>query len=122
MARILVVDDEKEVLDSFRRALQNSGYDVVIAKSPEVAIQRMTSAETGEFDLAVIDIFLGGQTSGFQVARRMSECHPAAGILMVSGLLVDRAPRHRLPTGRVAFLKKPLELDRLVRTAERLRP
>lgn len=119
LSRILIVDDDEAILDSFRRAFRKHGYQVVVARSSEVALKRMSAAHDGAFCLAVLDIFLGGQTSGFQLARRMSELHPDAGILVVSGLLGDEPPEHDLNTDRMTFLKKPVALDLLLHVASR---
>lgn len=120
MKRVLLVDDDESILASFGRALRREGFEVVEAKSSAVALDRLSGGEAAPFHLAVVDLFLGGQTSGFQVARRVSELHPDAGILIVSGFLGSDPPRHGIPASRLEFLQKPVAPGELVRVARRL--
>jgi two-component system KDP operon response regulator KdpE len=55
--RILVVDDDAEILRLIRRVLQIEGFDVATAESGEAALQEM---ERQEFDLLVLDLMLPG--------------------------------------------------------------
>lgn len=118
--RVLLVDDDAAVLKAFRKALRKAGYEVMATKSSDVAMARLSTADPGDIDLAVIDIFLGGQTSGFQLARRVADLQPDAGIVVISGLLGEEVPRHSLPRSRLEFLKKPVDVEELIRTARRL--
>lgn len=117
---VLLVDDDEDVLAAFETMLLEDGFRVVTARSGDLALERLEAADPGAFDLAVIDIFLGGQTSGFQLARRTAELQPDAGLLIVSGFLADEVPRHHIRARRVDFLSKPVERQRLLDAARRL--
>ena len=50
--RILVADDQVDILDALRLLLSDEGYEVTVARSPGEAIERLEGAE---FDLAILD-------------------------------------------------------------------
>ena len=53
--RILVIDDDKSILRAFTRIRQKSGYEVDAAETGKEAIEK---AETGRYDLALVDVRL----------------------------------------------------------------
>ncbi|MEO5896288.1 MAG: response regulator [Vicinamibacterales bacterium] len=51
--RILVADDQVDILDAFRLLLSDEGYEVVAARSPGEALERL---EGQDFDVAILDL------------------------------------------------------------------
>ena len=82
MKRILIVDDEKEILDFFKRFLTKIGYDPEITDSWEVALEKF-HAET--YDLVILDVHMPGR-DGFQIAKEMRMAKSEQKILVVTGL------------------------------------
>lgn len=80
MNRILLVDDEQNVLNALRRELQDK-YDVETFASPQEALAR--SRET-EFDLVITD-YLMPDMNGVQFLKQFGEIQPDAARLMLSG-------------------------------------
>lgn len=80
MNRILLVDDEQNVLNALRRELQDK-YDVETFASPQEALVR--SRET-EFDLVITD-YLMPDMNGVQFLKQFGEIQPDAARLMLSG-------------------------------------
>jgi len=66
--RILVVDDEQDLLDILEFNFRTEGYEVETAQSAEEALGK----DVSRFDLLMLDVMLGGM-SGFQMARRLKE-------------------------------------------------
>ena len=64
--RILVVDDEEDILELVRFHLAREGYQVTLAASGEEALKK---AERETFELIVLDLMLPGM-DGFEVAKR----------------------------------------------------
>ena len=60
--RILIADDQQDVIDALRLLLLDEGYEVVPARSPGEALDRL---EAADFDLAVLDLnYTRDTTSG----------------------------------------------------------
>lgn len=67
-ARILVVDDEQDLLEILKFNLETEGYEVVTATSAEEALQ----LDIASFDLLLLDVMMGGM-SGFAMARQLKD-------------------------------------------------
>ena len=67
-ARILVVDDEQDLLEILKFNLETEGYEVVTASSAEDALQ----LDIASFDLLLLDVMMGGM-SGFAMARQLKD-------------------------------------------------
>ena len=89
-ARILVVDDEPQILRSLRTTLASHGYDVQTAATGEEAL----AAVDGRLpDLVVLDLVLPG-LSGLEVCRRL-RARASLPILVLSARGDERARRRR---------------------------
>lgn len=67
-ARILVVDDEHDLLEILKFNLETEGYEVMTATSAEDALQ----LDIASFDLMLLDVMMGGM-SGFAMARQLKD-------------------------------------------------
>lgn len=67
-ARILVVDDEQDLLEILKFNLETEGYEVMTATSAEDALQ----LDIASFDLMLLDVMMGGM-SGFAMARQLKD-------------------------------------------------
>ena len=67
-ARILVVDDEQDLLEILKFNLETESYEVVTAPSAEDALQ----LDIASFDLMLLDLMMGGM-SGFAMARQLKD-------------------------------------------------
>ena len=67
-ARILVVDDEQDLLEILKFNLETEGYEVVTATSAEDALL----LDITSFDLMLLDVMMGGM-SGFAMARQLKD-------------------------------------------------
>ena len=66
--RILVVDDEQDLLEILKLNLETEGYEVATASSAEEALQM----DIASFDLLLLDVMMGGM-SGFAMARKLKD-------------------------------------------------
>src|SRR5512142_3329792 len=78
MARILIVEDQKKLLQSLQRGLQEEGYEVVTAATGEDGYYRAT---TEPFDAIILDLMLPGR-SGLEVLRDL-RAHGVAKPLLI---------------------------------------
>ncbi|MCD6116445.1 response regulator [bacterium] len=84
MKRILIVDDEKVVLDVLERILARLGYSTVVAHSGDTALE-LYAKEKNFFDLVLLDVLMPGK-NGFQIAEEMRRLKPDQRIVLVTGM------------------------------------
>jgi two-component system response regulator MprA len=107
---ILVVDDDRRLAASIRRALAYEGYRVATAEDGPSALR---SARDGLPDLVVLDVMLPG-LDGVEVCRRLRADTAALPILMLTARdsIGDRVAG--LDSGADDYLVKPFAYDELV--------
>lgn len=76
--RILVVDDEQDLLEILKFNLETEGYEVSTACSAEEAL----TINVGTFDLLLLDVMMGGM-SGFAMAKRLKTDPATANIPII---------------------------------------
>lgn len=76
--RILVVDDEQDLLEILKFNLETEGYEVSTACSAEEAL----TLNVGTFDLLLLDVMIGGM-SGFAMAKRLKTDPATANIPII---------------------------------------
>lgn len=79
---ILCVDDEELPLTLRRLVLEKQGYEVIPARSADVAAKLI---ETRIPDLVLTDLLMPGG-SGSELARRVKQAHPALPVVLISGV------------------------------------
>ena len=111
MARVLVVDDEPDVLLLCRLNLEQRGHQVLEAPNGDEALDL---AREGGLDLVVLDLMLPG-IDGYQVLQALRADDRTSGIpvlvLTAKSLQADRERSRQL--GAAAFLTKPFLPDEL---------
>lgn len=108
--RVLVVDDEPEVLELLVEALAGDGHDVTAVGDGLAALDRLAA---GSFDVIVTDLVMPG-LSGLDVAESAKRTRPGTGVILVTAW-GDTARRARVGPCPIDFmLTKPIELDQLL--------
>lgn len=121
MAKVLLVDDDVDVVAANKAALEARGHQVTCAHSAKAA--RETIAKQA-FDVAVLDVMMESLDAGFNLARELNAARPRMPLLMLSG--VEKATglgfsfaedESWLPVAK--FLDKPVAPDALADAVER---
>jgi two-component system response regulator MprA len=109
--KILVVDDERAVRDSLRRALELQGYEVELASDGAEALERL--AENGQPDAIVLDILMPG-IDGLAVRRQLRRRGNSVPVLMLTArdAVGDRV--EGLEAGADDYVIKPFALEELL--------
>jgi len=109
--KILVVDDERAVRDSLRRALELQGYEVELASDGAEALARL--AENGQPDAVVLDILMPG-IDGLDVCRQLRRRGNSVPVLMLTArdAVGDRV--EGLDAGADDYVVKPFALEELL--------
>jgi two-component system, OmpR family, response regulator MprA len=109
--KILVVDDERAVRDSLRRALELQGYEVDLADNGAEALARLEP--NGQVDAVLLDILMPGM-DGLEVCRRIRRSGNEVPVLMLTArdAVDDRVAG--LDAGADDYVVKPFALDELL--------
>jgi len=108
--RVLVVDDDPDVLEAAGLALEHLGQQVDLAGSGVGAVARVRAGE--RYDLILCDLGMP-ELDGWQVAREIDELTPGTRLYLVSGWAREVAAEEAAQAGVSGMLAKPLSLDTL---------
>jgi two-component system, OmpR family, response regulator MprA len=113
--KILVVDDERAVRESLRRALELEGYDVDLAEHGEEALERLGGAADAdaETDAVILDVLMPG-IDGLEVCRRLRAEHNGVPVLMLTARAEVDSRVAGLDAGADDYLPKPFALAELL--------
>ncbi len=109
-ARILIVDDEPNVVSSFASLLADEGLETASAGSAEEA-ERLCVAS--DFDLVLLDLQLPGR-SGLDFLQSQKGNPTAPKILVISGQADIPAAIQAVRSGAIDFLEKPVPPEKLI--------
>jgi PAS domain S-box-containing protein len=108
---ILLVEDEKVVLDLTASILEASGYQVVTASTPRQALEIMAH-QTDPIHLMITDVVMPNM-SGPTLAKRMLAEHPELKLIFMSGYTDDAVVENGFIQPGSVFLQKPFSPDTL---------
>jgi CheY-like chemotaxis protein len=101
--KLLIVDDEKEILNMLERLLGFEGYEVVAATSPIEALDLMRREL---FNLVLTDIKMPGM-SGIELLIELKRINPLVNVIMMTGYSNMRHVVDCLSSGAVDYFVKP---------------
>jgi len=108
--RVLVVDDERAVRESLRRALELEGYQVELAADGEDALERLGADPA---DAAILDVLMPG-IDGLEVCRRLRAAGNSVPVLMLTARAEVDSRVAGLDAGADDYLPKPFALAELL--------
>jgi two-component system, OmpR family, response regulator MprA len=108
--KILVVDDERAVRESLRRALELEGYEIDLAENGEEALRRIQSQP--EPDAVILDVLMPG-VDGLEVCRRLRGAGSRLPVLMLTARVEVENRVEGLDAGADDYVTKPFALDEL---------
>jgi len=113
---ILVVDDEPDVVDlfkrRFRKELRRGDYVMHFASSGEDALDQLRHSEEPEIMLILSDINMPGM-SGLDLLQKSKELWPGLPVAMITAYGDDESRESAVLAGATDFLVKPLDFDEL---------
>ena len=119
MAKVLLIDDDGDVIAQYKMALAETDHELTVAQTAAKAREALRRQNP---DVAVVDIMMDNGIPGFDLAREIHAKAPDAVILMVSSLNselkqpLDFTPDAKLPIFK--FLDKPVHGKALVQEVE----
>jgi DNA-binding response OmpR family regulator len=111
--RILVVDDEADLVETLRFSLELEGYDVLAAYNGEEALNQ---ARKEIPDLMLLDLMLP-KLDGYKVCRllKFDEKYKHIPILMLTAKTQEKDKLTGMETGANEYITKPFEMDELMK-------
>ena len=110
-AKILVVDDEKEVTTFLSRALREiGGFSVEVAETAEGALQKIRNTM---FDLVLVDFKLPDM-DGLQLITEIVKSRPKTLTVLLTGYASIESAVEAMKRGASDYLTKPVDLEKLV--------
>jgi two-component system sensor histidine kinase EvgS len=108
---VLVVEDEPSVLKLARKVLEQTGYTVLTADSPDLALA-LARDHAGTIHLLVTDVVMPGM-DGRDLAHRIASGHPEIKILFMSGYTANVIAHRGVLDRGVNFIQKPFSKQEL---------
>lgn len=108
--RILIVDDEENMRNTLAEILRDEGYQVTTAATGEEAV---ALCERGAFEVVLMDVRMPG-IDGVEAFRRIRRHQEGVRVILMSAYSIESLKEAALDDGAIAFLPKPLDLDRVI--------
>lgn len=108
--RVLLVDDEEELVGTLAERLALRGYDVTYLLDGAAAVKR---AAEEHFDVMVLDVMMPGM-SGLEVLKEVKRGEPGLPVILLTGRGSEQDSEAGLELGAFDYIMKPVKIDRLI--------
>lgn len=112
LGRVLVVDDEVELVVVIRDLLELEGFEVMVGHDVASAREMLAG---GKFDLAILDVFLSDGPGGLDLARHILAEFPDTGVILMTGYADKVDIDEACLSGAYTCIAKPFNLDDVLR-------
>ena len=114
--RILVVDDDKAILDYMQTLLEADGYHVKTLNDPT---QVEPEVRDGDYHVLVLDLMMP-KLDGIEVLRRVRKIDTDIGVIIFTGFPHYESAAAAMDLRAVGYLKKPINVDEFRKVLERV--
>ncbi len=115
--RVLLVDDDADIIESLRLALEANGFEVLIARDGN---QGLALTEREAPDLVILDMMMP-KRSGFLVLERLRRTQDTSPpVIMITANEGSRHKAYAEMLGVDDYIRKPFAMDRLIHAVEEL--
>ena len=108
--RVLVIDDDDNIRDSFKWLLEKQGHDYHLCRNGELAVE---TAKEQRFDLAFCDVMMPG-IGGLQALEQIKQVQPELNVIMISGEADIATAVKATKIGAYDFMEKPLNPEKVL--------
>lgn len=112
--KVLIIDDEEDILSSCKNVLEDEDYDVDIAKDYDEALKIF---ESKKIDLVFLDVWLPN-VDGLDILSNIKEKYPNTTVIMMSGHAGVETAVRATKLGAYDFLEKPISISKLLSSCE----
>jgi DNA-binding NtrC family response regulator len=119
-ARILIMDDEELILDVVSSMLEYLGYEVVLSRNGQEALEKYRAAIQGgkPFGAVIMDLTIPGSRGGKDVIQDLIKLDPAVRAIVSSGYSNDPVMSNSSEYGFKGVIKKPFKMEELSEVIE----
>jgi two-component system OmpR family response regulator len=114
--RILVVDDDKAILDYMQTLLEADGYHVKTLNDPTLVEPEIRD---GDYHVLVLDLMMP-KLDGIEVLRRVRKIDTDIGVIIFTGFPHYESAAAAMDHRAVGYLKKPINVDEFRKVIERV--
>jgi len=115
MAKILVVDDDRELQENIVEVLAEAGFDVCAASNGEEALEQLA---TTAIDLVLLDSIMPGM-NGMETLPQIKRAYPQAKIIMMTAFSTVDSAVEAMRKGADDFITKPFKIDEIIMAIRR---
>jgi two-component system NtrC family response regulator len=108
-AQLLVLDDERRMVDIVSMVLRRDGHEVTACTDPEDALAQLNDAP---FDLLITDLRMPG-ADGLEVLKRARAAHPELPVILMTAHASVETAIEAMKEGAVDYVEKPFNNDEL---------
>ena len=113
--KILLVDDEKEFVETLSERIRMREHDSDVALNGEQALMKMDDDLP---DVVVLDLKMPGM-DGMEVLRRIRKAYPKVQVIMLTGHGSEKDEEEARKLGAFEYLQKPVEIDTLMKKVKK---
>ena len=113
--RIMVIDDEPSVLESFKMILKIKDYEVATFPDGTSALAQL---QKDKIDIAFVDYKLPG-IDGLEVLKRIKETDPNVEVIIVTAYATESNHANAITLGALEYLRKPFLMEEIYELVER---
>ena len=114
-AKVLIVDDQISVIESFREILRIKDYEVIGFEGGKAAIE---SIEKGKYDIAFVDLRMP-EMDGIEVLKKIKEKDPSIEVIIVTAYASEESFANAITLGAMEYLRKPFLMGEVYALADR---
>ncbi len=114
MAKVLLVDDEKDFRDVLAERMSNRGLETDTAES---GIKALEMIESKSYDAVILDLAMP-EMDGIETLKRLLEKQPHLQVIVLTGQATVQKGVEAVKLGAADFLEKPAEIESLVTKIE----
>ena len=120
MSKILIIDDEKDIIETLGFRLEASGFDVISAND---GVEGLEKAQKEKPDLIILDVMMP-KMDGYQVCRllKFDESTQHVPVILLTARGQDRDRKIWKDVGADAYISKPYDSVQLVARVQELCP
>ncbi len=115
-ASILIVDDDRAILNAFDQVLRREGYSVQLADEGSEALEKIRASN---FDLVICDVRMPGM-DGLEVLSRIKYMNPEVDVIIITAYATVEDGVKAIKGGAYDYLTKPLALEELCHKVAKL--
>lgn len=114
-AKVIIIDDQISVIESFKEILKIKDYDVVGFEKGKEAIE---SIKTNKYDIAFVDLRMP-EMDGIEVLKNIKAVDPSIEVIIVTAYASEESFANAITLGAMEYLRKPFLMGEVYALAER---